>query len=105
MNATTEIGDDLKITKTTRRASAGGTWVKGRLNGHRFDALVFPEHAECESFELDKSRISKLYLICLGTGEEVACFDRGWDTRPKNETAGEIVDFLAAGLAEHVYGA
>lgn len=37
----TDVGDDLKITKTQRRKSAGGTWVSGTLNGHRFEALVF----------------------------------------------------------------
>ena len=37
-----ELGDDLVITKTTRRASGGGTWVCGRLNGHRFDARIAP---------------------------------------------------------------
>lgn len=103
MNATTEIGDDLRITKKSRRASAGGSWVKGTLNGHRFDALVFPEHAECECFELGESRISKLWLKCLDTGEEAACFDRGWDVHPTTEAARAIVDFLAASLAEHVY--
>jgi len=39
-------GYDLTITKTTRRNSGGGTWVRGTCNGYRFDALVFPEHAE-----------------------------------------------------------
>ena len=37
-----EIGDDLEITRTTCRAAGGGTWVRGRLNRHRFDALVSP---------------------------------------------------------------
>ena len=36
-----EIGDDLQLAEITRRA-AGGTWVRGRLNGHRFEAIVFP---------------------------------------------------------------
>ena len=27
-----DIGDDLTITKTTRRASGGGTWVCGRFS-------------------------------------------------------------------------
>jgi len=41
-----ELGDDLRITKTTRRAAGNGTWVCGTIAGHRFDALVFPEHAD-----------------------------------------------------------
>ena len=47
MNATNDddldLGDDLEITKRSRRASGAGTWVTGTLCGHRFEALVFPE--------------------------------------------------------------
>ena len=99
-----EIGDDLAITKTTRRAAGAGTWVIGTLNGYRFDALVFPEHAECPDFELGDSRISKLWIKRLADGNTVVNFDRGWDIRPADATAQAIVDFLAAGLAEHTYG-
>jgi len=99
-----EIGDDLAITKTTRRAAGAGTWVIGTLNGHRFDALVFPEHAECPDYELGDSRISKLWIKRLVDGNTVVNFDRGWDIRPTTKTAVAIVDFLAAGLAEHTYG-
>ncbi len=99
-----EIGDDLEITKTTRRASGAGTWVIGTTNGHRFEALVFPEHAECSNFELGSSRISKLWIKRLSDEKEVCNFDRGWDVRPTTKTAAAIVDFLAAGLAEHTYG-
>jgi hypothetical protein len=34
----------------------------------------------------------------------VANFDRGWDVEPTTDIAREIVDFLAAGIAEHVFG-
>jgi len=98
-----EIGDDLVIAKTTRRIAAAGTWVKGTLNGHRFDALVFPEHAECPDYELGQSRISKLWLQSLADHRVVANFDRGWDIRPTTKTARAIVDFLTAGLADCVY--
>jgi hypothetical protein len=101
--ANVEIGDDLRITKTTRRASGGGTWVIGTLNGHRFDALVFPEHAECPNYELGNSRISKLWIQQISNKLEVVNFDRGWDVYPQTKIAQAIVDFLAAGLAEHVY--
>jgi hypothetical protein len=38
---------NLQITKTTRQAAGSGTWVCGRVGqSYRFDALVFPEHAE-----------------------------------------------------------
>ena len=99
----TEIGDDLRITKTTRRASGGGTWVIGTIAGHRFDALVFPEHAECPNYELGDSRISKIWVQRLSDKATVVNFDRGWDVRPTTKTAQAIVNFLAAGLAEHVY--
>jgi hypothetical protein len=98
-----EVGDDLVIARTTRRNAAAGTWVKGTLNGHRFDALVFPEHAECPDYELDDSRISKLWLQRIADKVTVANFDRGWDIRPTTKTAQTIVDFLAAGLADCVY--
>ena len=99
-----EIGDDLIIARKTRRLSAGGIWVKGTLNGYRFDALVFAEHAECPDYELGDSRISKLWLQSLADHRVVANFDRGWDIRPTTKVATAIVDFLAAGLADLVYG-
>jgi hypothetical protein len=100
-----EIGDDLRITKMTRRASGGGAWVIGTIAGHRFNALVFPEHAECPDYELGDSRISKLWLQQIADKTTVVNFDRGWDQRPANATAAKIVDFLAAGLADLVYHA
>jgi len=98
-----DIGDDLRITKTTRRAAGAGTWVIGTIAGHRFDALVFPEHAECPEFELGDSRISKLWVERKDDRTTVVNFDRGWDLRPTTKIAQAIVDFLAAGLAEHIY--
>jgi hypothetical protein len=100
-----EIGDDLTIRKITRRAAGAGTWVCGRMNGHRFDALVFPEHAEQAEYELDQSQISKLFVQRLHDRQTVVNFDRGWDVRPTTDEAAAIVDFLAAGLADHVFNA
>jgi hypothetical protein len=99
-----DVGYDLTITKTTRQAAGAGTWVCGRLNGHRFDALVFCDHAENPAFELGESRISKLWVQRLADKTEVANFDRGWDVRPTTDEAAAIVDFLAAGLADHIFG-
>ena len=98
-----EIGDDLVIQKTTRRASGGGTWVIGTLNGHKFNALVFPAHAECPDYELGDSRISKLWIQQISNKLEVVNYDRGWDVYPQTKIAQAIVNFLAAGLAEHIY--
>ena len=98
-----EMGDDLRITRTTRRASGAGTWVIGTIAGHRFDALVFPEHADSPDYELGDSRISKLWLQRLADKTTVLNFDRGWDVRPTDATAAAVMDFLAAGLADHIY--
>ena len=49
---TTELGDDLQITKLERRTSCGGAWACGTIAGHRFSALVFLEHADSPDFEL-----------------------------------------------------
>ena len=97
-----EIGEDLQITKIEKR-SVGGSWVYGTLNGHRFEALVFPEHAECESYELGQSRISKLWLQEIATQKAAYLFERGEDCAARTGLASDIVDFLATGLAELVY--
>lgn len=99
-----DLGDDLKITKISRQASGLGTWVIGLIAGHRFDALAFPEHAESEEYELGDSRISRLWIRREADQQVVLNFDRGWDIRPVTKTAAVIADFLAAGLAEHVFG-
>jgi hypothetical protein len=104
MTSEFDLGEDLQINKTTRRAAGSGTWVSGTLNGHRFDALVFPEHAEVADWELGDSRISKLWLQRIADRVEVFNWDRGADRPAADATAAAIVEFLAAGLAEHVYG-
>lgn len=97
-----EIAKHLQITKRTRRGDA--TWVTGRVLGHRFNALVFPEHAEIGEFELERSRISKLFVQRREGGQTTAHFERGWDVRPRTEIGQAIVDYLVAHLAELVYG-
>ena len=99
----TDLLDTLKIAKTERRTIGGGTWASGTMGGHRLDALVFPDHADEPTYELANSRISKLSLQRISDGQIVANFDRGWDVRPTTTIAGQIVDLLAAGLAETVY--
>ena len=99
-----DLGHDLEITKTTRRHTVGGTWVCGTIHGHRFDALVFPEHAEVPEYEIGDSRISKLWLQRLADKVTVYNWDRGQDIPAADRIAAAIVDFLCAGLAEHTYG-
>ena len=99
-----DLGHDLVMTKTTRRLAGAGTWVCGTIHGHRFDALVFPEHAENPDYEIDDSRISKLWLQRLADKVTVYNWDRGQDIPATDKTAAAIVDFLCAGLAETTYG-
>ena len=107
MNATNpddlDVGHDLEITKVTRRAAGSGTWVCGTLSGHRFDALIFPEHAECSDWEIGDSRISKLFIQRLADKRTTFNWDRGPDVIAADDTTLQIVDFLAGGLADHIY--
>ena len=98
-----DVGHNLEITKTTRRASGGGTWVCGTLSGHRVEALVFPEHADNPDWEVPGSRISKLWIQRLADKREVFNWDRGPDRMAADDTTLQIVAFLAGGLAEHIY--
>ena len=98
-----DLGDDLNITKTTRRNSGGGTWVSGTLHGHRFDALVFPEHAEIAEYELGDSRISKLWVQRIADKTTTFNGDRRLYHPAADQITQAIVGFLAAGLADHTY--
>jgi hypothetical protein len=98
-----DVGFDLEITKMQRRESAPGTWVCGRLSGHRFDALVFPEHAENPEWELDDSRISKLWVQRLADKQTVFNWDRGPDVPAADKTVQAIVDFLSVGIVDLAY--
>ena len=99
-----DVGHDFTITKTTRRQGNAGVWVQGSLNEHRFEALLFPEHAEDAAYELGDSRISKLWILRRADDRTVFNFDRGMDLPPIDEVAQQIAGFLEAGLAEHVFG-
>jgi hypothetical protein len=98
-----DVGHDLEITKTTRRAIGGGTWVNGTLSGHRFEALVFPEPAANPDWEVPGSRISKLWIQQLADKRETFNWDRGPDRMAADDTTLQIVAFLAGGLADHIY--
>jgi hypothetical protein len=104
MTSECELGDDLRITKISRRAAGNGTWVCGTIAEHRFDALVFPEHADNPEFEIGDSRISKLWVQRLADRRQVFNWDRGADVPAADAEAAAIVDFVCAGLADYVYG-
>jgi hypothetical protein len=97
------IIDTVDITKIEERA-AGGTWVIGTFEGYEFQALVFSEHAECESYELHNSRISKLWIRRNSNDKTVFNFDRGLDINAIDDSANAIVGFLCSGLAEFIFG-
>lgn len=99
-----DLGDNLEFTEPPLRASGGGTWAIGRIAGHRFEALVFAEHAENPAWEIDDSRISKLWLQRLSDKRVVFNWDRGSDVPAADQRTGQIVDFLSVGLAEFVFG-
>jgi hypothetical protein len=95
--------DTLEITKREGRPT-GGNWISGTIGGHRFEALVFAEHAERPEYELEDSRISKLWLKDGATDAVVFEFDRGPGIEASTEVAKAIVGLLVAGLAETVFG-
>ena len=98
-----DVGHDLEITKTTRRASGAGRWVSGTLSGHRFEALVFPEHAANPEWEIGDSRISKLWIQRQADKRDVFSWDRGPDVSAADDTTAQFVDFLAGGMADFIY--
>jgi hypothetical protein len=107
MNAkieTDEVGEDLVVLRVQRRTSAGGAWVTGTLAGHKFEALVFAEHAENPEWELGDSRISKLWVQRRDGRWVVFHWERGPAVAPVDELAQAVVDFLAGGLATLIFG-
>lgn len=102
---TNDIDLDLTITKIDRRTMGGGTWVIGTVNDqYKFNALVFSEHAECEDYELVKSKISKLWIERIADHKTLFNFDRGLDVPANNTEIQVVVDFLCEGLSDLVFG-
>ena len=96
-----DIDLDLAITKIEQRTGASGAWVLGTVNDqYKFNALVFPEHAESESYELGQSKISKLWVQCTSDRTTLFSFDRGLDVPAANTEIQVIVDFLCEGLSD-----
>lgn len=96
---------NLEITRVRDRDHAGGTWVSGRIEGFRFDALVFAEHADNPEYEIGQSRISKLSVQRLSDRKTVFNWDRGMDVNAADGSVEQaVVGFLCDGLAEFVFG-
>lgn len=106
MNATTELEIDYELTirRVTRQAAGSGTWVIGRVDNYRFDALVFEDHAVDADWELGDSRISKLWVRRISDKTNVYNWDRGADIEPVDAEVQQVVDFLAGGLADVIFG-
>ena len=102
-NERDDIGADFQITQIEPRQCGAGVWATGTVAGHSFQALVFPGHAENPDYEIGDSRISKLWLARQRDKQVVYNWDRGADLAPADHTAAQIVDFLAAGIAEAVF--
>ncbi len=100
-----ELDYDLTIIRTTRRGAGCGTWVIGRVDGYRFEALVFPQHAVNADWEIGHSRISKLWVQRTSDKATVFNWDRGADVEPLDDEVQAVVDFLNGGLADLIYGA
>ena len=58
-----EVGTDLVIERVVPRPSAGGAWVRGSLDGHSFDALVFAGNPGRAEWGFRGSGISKLQFV------------------------------------------
>ena len=98
-------GTTSRSPRSGRQAAGSGTWVRGLLNGHRFDALVFPEHAENPEYELRASRISKLWIKRLADQQTVFNWDRGMDIPATDETAEARGRVPGRGVADFIFGA
>lgn len=105
MNASAEmeINFDLTIRRVTRQAAGSGTWVIGRVDDYRFDALVFADHAVNADWELGKSQISKLWIQRVADKMTVFNWDRGADISVADSEVQQVVDFLAGGLANAIF--
>ena len=97
------FGDDLTFRLQHRNGGVGGTWVIGLVAGHRFQALVFPDHAEHPDYELGLSRISKLWVQQVADGVVVFNFDRGLNLPARDAQTQAVVDLLTTELAQRVF--
>ncbi len=99
----TVIEGDLVLTSPKPADGCGG-WVQGRIGAFRFCAKVYPEHAEVTSYEIGRSRISKLELRRLDNDAVAFNWDRGLDCAATDAAAKTAVDRLAKHLANHLFG-
>jgi len=92
------------ILTSAKPAIGCGDWVHGRVGAFRFAAKVYPEHALVPSYEIKRSRISKMELRRLDNGALAYAWDRGLDVAATDAAAQRAVNLLAAHLADHCFG-
>lgn len=97
------IAGDIVLTSPTPAPDRGG-WVEGRVGQFRFCAKVYPEHALNPTFEIGRSRISKLELRRLDSDLVAYAWDRGLDTAAIDDATQRAVDGLVTHLAAHCFG-
>ena len=89
---------EITVTKSSRSLS-GGTWYVGTAGSYYFEALVFCEPSR---FGIDEGQVSKLYVFDKPRsqdGHELACYERGWELRPKEEQLQATITRLVAELS------
>jgi hypothetical protein len=99
-----DLENDLTFINLTDPRAAVGLWLAGRVAGHAFEARVWLGHAADPAVEIKSSRLTKLWVLRLADGAVVFEWDRGPIRPAADAEASRVVDFLAAGLAEHVFG-
>lgn len=92
------------ILTSAKPAIGCGDWVHGRVGAFRFAAKVYPEHALVPSYEIGRSRISKMELRRLDNDALAYAWDRGLDVAATDAAARWAVNRLAKHLANHCFG-
>ena len=86
---------DFLFKVTAPAPKENNPWKEGRIEvrGITFHywAKVFDERS---IYGIKGGRISKLSIRNEKTGEEVVNYDRGWDIKPRTQSAQKVVDML-----------
>jgi hypothetical protein len=82
------------------RRPVGGIWLDGTIGSFRFQALVFAAHATNAEWELDRTKISKLWIQRVGDDRDAFNWDRGLDLPPIDSETEIILELLKLSLPE-----
>jgi hypothetical protein len=99
----TAVLGDLILTSSKPEDDAP-TWAIGRIRAFSFQAKVYPEHARDATYEIGRSRISKLELRRLDNNAIAYAWDRGLAIPAADAATQAAVDSLGERLADHLYG-